>query len=438
MTRYRCNPSERLFCLINELHNGEGMISSGIRIRGIVDAQRLQDALKRLQARHAKLRCRLELDDQGWPWFVEMDPVPPIPCEFRDVHNPSEAEEVLLHEWPGVFPIQDGPAVRLILLKCAATNTTDIVGWFHHTVFDGPAVWLFFEELLQAYADPQACLERAPGGFEVRPNRPKRPWADLKWFLTLFWFRVVVGWFHPPKTFQQRPDIGTAFIRKILSPEMTRQIIAACKREGVTVTSALSAAGCTAIADEFGWHGELIALPTPRDVRTDLTPTVEPGTLGCFATIYEVVLPLPEKKDNFWDFARRYTREAKSQLEWKDPIRGLRLVEYIPVKAIMKAGTQRGALVVNNLGRVTTSGSPRQPELLDYYGYARTKKMGGSALTLTGSTTNDRLSVALSTSCFDQASIERLFEKILAELDRATQPSTHAAIPESGELIAAR
>jgi hypothetical protein len=427
MTRHRCNPSERLFCLINELRDGEGMISSGIRLRGIVDDQRLQDALKRLQARHEKLRCRLEFDNKRWPWFVEMDPIQPIACEFRDIADPSEAEPVLLHAWPGVFPIQQGPPVQLIVLKCAAENSTDIVGWFHHTVFDGPAVWLFFEELLEAYADPQACHEPAPGGFGVLPNRPRQFWADLKWFFTLLWFRAVVGRFHAPKTFQRRPITGTAYIRRILSPEMTRRIVEKCRRERVTVTSALSAAGCHAIADEFSWHGELIAMPTPRDVRADLKPTVEPGTLGCFATIYEVVLRLPAKSENFWDIARRYTHEAKFQFEWKDPIRGLRLIDLIPVRAILRAGTQRGALIVNNLGRVSTAGSPQLPELLDYYGYGRTKKMGGSALTLTASTTNDRMSVALATGCFDQAMIERLFEKVVEQLDRATQP----AVPEA-------
>jgi hypothetical protein len=208
---------------------------------------------------------------------------------------------------------------------------------------------------------------------------------------------------------------------------MTSRIVQACRREGVTVTSALSAAGCKVLAEEFSWHGELIAMPTPRDVRTDLAPRVEPGTIGCFATIYEVVMQLPTKDENFWDVARRYTKEAKEQFEWKDPIRGLRLVRLVPIRALTRAGTQRGALVVNNLGRVSTTGSPHLPELLDYYGYGRTKKIGGSAITLTASTTNDRMALSLATGCFDQSVMDRLLDDIIDELDKAAQPAEPAS-----------
>lgn len=427
MKRYRCNPSERLFCLINDLHNGEGMISSGIRIRGIVDAGRLQEALQRLQARHGKLRCRVEYDKKGWPWFVEMDPVVPIACEFRAAADPSESKQILLHAWPDQFPLETSPPVQLIILQCAATDSTDIIGWFHHSIFDGLAVWQFFEELLEAYADPQACREPVPAGFELYPRKQTGVWGDLKWFVTVLWLRVMMGLFHPVKTFCKRPVTGTAYQRQVLTPELTRRIVEACRREHVTITGALAAAGCKMLAEEFSWHGELIAMPTPRDMRTEFNPPVERGTLGSFAAIYEVVVPLPTKKEDFWNVARRYVAEAKSRFEWIDPIRGLRLLERIPVGMLKRAGTARGALIVNNLGRVTTTGSPQIPELLDYYGYGRTKKIGASALVLTAGTVNDRMSVALATGCFDQATIDRLHAAIIAELDQAARTPSVAA-----------
>lgn len=431
MKRYRCNPSERLFCLINDLHNGEGMITSGIRIRGFVDPDRLHDALRRLQARHGKLRSRVEYDKKGWPWFVEMDPIVPISCEFRAAADPSESQQILLHAWPDQFPLETSPPVQLIVLKCPTTNSTDIIGWFHHSVFDGLAVWQFFQELLAAYTDPQACLEPAPAGFELYPRKNTGFWGDLKWFATVMWMRVVMGLFHPVKTFCKRPVTGTAYKRQILTPELTRRIVEASRRNNVTVTGALAAAGCRVLAKEFSWHGELIAMPTPRDMRPDYHPAVEPGTLGSFAAIYEVVVPLPTPEEDFWNIARRYVDEAKSRYEWIDPIRGLRLLERIPVGMLKRAGTARGALIVNNLGRVFTKGSPQLPELLDYYGYGRTKKLGASALVLTAGTCNDRMSVALATGCFDQATIDRIHAAVIAELDEATRTPAITANAES-------
>lgn len=442
MTRYRCTPNERMFCLVNDLHNGEGMFTSGIRVRGAVDAERLQDALQRLQARHAKLRCRLEYDKSGWPWFVEMDPLVRIPCEFRETSDLAEAEYVLLHAWPDKFPIDRSPPVQLIILKCTANDTTDIIGWFHHTAFDAIAVWQFFEELLQAYADPNACREPAPPGFGVLGKIKLTLWGNLFWLCRIIWRRRMTGGLRPVKTFCRRPITGTAFRRTVLSTEMTRRIVQACHRENVTVTSAVAAAGCKVLAKEFSWHGEPIALPTPRDLRAQFDPPVKPGTFGCFASIYEVVLPLPTLQEDFWEVARRYVTEAKRQFHWKDLVRRLHLVKHIPERMVQRAGAQRGALIVNNLGRVTSSGAPGVPEIVDYYAYARTKKLGSSALVLAAGTTNDRMSVTLATGCFDQATIDRLQANIVNELDQATHPadsphnsSSHADSPTATHTV---
>jgi hypothetical protein len=432
MARYRCTPSERLFIALNELGEGEGMISSGIRIRGIVDAARLEDALRRLQARHAKLRCRVEYDRKEWPWFVEMDPLLPIDCEFRDVTDPeSAAEGVLLNSWPGTFPIDKSGGVHLIVLKCAATDSTDIVGWFHHTVFDGPAVWLFFRELLEAYADPNACTQPAPGGFDVKPNKPPSWWGDLVWFGTAIWHRVIMQKLNPSVTFRDRHIGAVAYSRTILSAELTRRIVETCRREKATMTGALSAAVCAVVTDESSWHGRKISIPTPRDARADFAPPIEKGTIGCFATMYELVLNLPKQDENFWDYARLHTTEAKRQFDLKDPIRALRLIKHVPIRAIKKA--ERGALMLNNLGRVSTADAPHLPELLDYYGYVRTKTLSAYAITATASTTNDRMAISLATACFDQASIERLLQNIVDLLGQSTRSPSD---PDFGEMKA--
>lgn len=422
MARYRCTPSERLFVALNELGDGEGMIASGIRIRGLVDHDRLLDAVRRLQARHAKLRCRTEYDDKEWPYFVEMNPVVPIHCEFRETTDPEkDAEEVLLHAWPDRFPLDKSGPMQLIVLKCPAKNCTDIIGWFHHSVFDGPAVWELFQELLEAYADPKAHLTPASGGFEVRPRGKPSHWGDLKWFLTAIWHRVILKKFNRPVSFRgRRLEESVSHVRTILSPELTRRIVEACRRENATVTAAVSAAACTIFTRECGWQKRIVSIPTPRDARADFDPPVGKLTLGCFATLYELVLHLPGDDEKFWDYARLHATEAKRQFDEKDPIRALRLIKHIPVKAIKKA--ERGALMINNLGRVSTAGMPLLPELLDYYGYVRTKTLSAYAVTVTASTTNDQMAISLDTSCFDQPSIERLERALIGLLEQESQP----------------
>jgi hypothetical protein len=435
MTRYRCTPSERLFVALNELGDGEGMITSGIRIRGLVDDNRIRDALARLQARHAKLRCRTEYDARKWPWFVEMDPVVPVQCEFRDVADPTESQDVLLHAWPGRFPLDTSGPLQIIVLKCAATNSTDIIGWFHHAVFDGPAVWLFFEEFLQAYADPQSCRAPAPGGFEVRPKVSNSGWGDLVWLAQAIWRRAILGRLRPAVTFRNRRIGDVTYARTVLDADFSRQLLKACRLEEASVTAAISAAACQVITEEASWHGRVIYIPTPRDARANFDPPVEKGTIGCFATLYDLGINLPERDTDFWDYARMHTTEAKRQSEIKDPIRALRLVKHIPVKAIKKA--ERGALMVNNLGRVSTAGSPHLPELLDYYGYVRTKTLSGYCVTVTASTTNDRMAISLATACFDQTSIERLLEEIVGLLKEGVRTSGVPALKSEQRGVAA-
>ena len=419
MFRHRCTPSERLLALVNELQQGEGTITSGVRCRGLLAASKIRGALNRLQARHPKLRSRIEYDAQQWPSFVEMDPVVPISCEVREVADTSAAEQALLGEWTERFPADASPPVKLLVLHCPDENCTDIVGWFHHSSFYAAAVWTFFQELLEAYADPSALNEPAQGGFEVEPVGPPGVFRDLFWYAKLLWFRIVMGRLYPPVSFKGRPVGEIQYVRDRLSAAWTQRLVAACRREKVSVSAALSAAACMVFARKFSWQGKLIAMPTARDVRADLTPPLDSRTLGCFATSYEVVVPLPDRGEEFWSYARRQTEESLRQFQWKDPIRGLRLIKVVPVKTLVTAGTNRCALVLNNLGRAALPDSPGMPELLDYYGHGRAKSIASTGMTLTAITTNDRMALTLTTGCFTREELRQLLNEIAALLDEA-------------------
>ncbi len=424
MLRHRCTPAERIFCITNEHLGGQGNPCSVIRCRGRLDQARVLKALAGLQRRHAKLRCRIENDKSQWPWFVEMDPLVPIPCEFREAQTETEIQHILFHGWSGQFPPDQGPLLKLVVVYTSDSDVTDVIGWFHHCIFDAGSVSLFFREFLQLYADPQACSTPAAGGFEAEIAGRRGLLGDIRWWSRLIWHRGIMRSIFPAVKLPDVSPVHESYIRKILSPERSQQLTKACRDRGASVTGALSAAGAIVLSRLYGWKKGRLAFQLPRNARPEFAPPIESDTLGVFATVYDVLVPLLPAETPFWDVARRHSEEITGQFEWKDPVRGLRLIKHVPIKALMKQDGHDTALVINNQGRVSFPQADGLPEVLDYYGHARNATI--PCVTITTVTFNDRLALSLDSQFVDQQTVNQLFHEILDILDAALEAPSPA------------
>ncbi|MFE6337366.1 amino acid adenylation domain-containing protein [Streptomyces sp. NPDC057798] len=145
-------------------------VPQAVRLRGPLDPERLERALRRVVARHESLRMRFPSDADGRP-RVEVTADGGVRLNVRTPPpetDPARREALVAHwideEISRPFDLATGPVLHAALL-CAAPGEHVLVLVHHHIVSDGWSSELFLRELLAACADdapePQADAEPA-------------------------------------------------------------------------------------------------------------------------------------------------------------------------------------------------------------------------------------------------------------------------------------
>ncbi|MFI9771932.1 amino acid adenylation domain-containing protein [Streptomyces sp. NPDC052415] len=145
-------------------------VPQAVRLRGPLDPERLERALRRVVARHESLRMRFPSDADGRP-RVEVTADGGVRLNVRT--PPPETDparrEALVARWideeiSRPFDLATGPVLHAALLRAAPSEHV-LVLVHHHIVSDGWSSELFLRELLAACADgapePQADAEPA-------------------------------------------------------------------------------------------------------------------------------------------------------------------------------------------------------------------------------------------------------------------------------------
>ncbi|MER7577014.1 amino acid adenylation domain-containing protein [Streptomyces sp. NPDC126514] len=145
-------------------------VPQAVRLRGPLDPERLERALRRVVARHESLRMRFPSDADGRP-RVEVTADGGVRLNVRT--PPPETDparrEALVARWideeiSRPFDLATGPVLHAALLRAAPSEHV-LVLVHHHIVSDGWSSELFLRELLAACTDgapePQADAEPA-------------------------------------------------------------------------------------------------------------------------------------------------------------------------------------------------------------------------------------------------------------------------------------
>lgn len=138
---------------------------AALRVRGRLDPDALQLALREVGARHAPLRSRYEEDDDGNVQAL-VDPPDTEPVRLRVIDLPpgpeaaAEAERVAREEYLTPFDLEHGPVWRASLIRYAADESLLVV-ILHHIVSDGSSLGILLAELSAAYT--AALAGRPPG-----------------------------------------------------------------------------------------------------------------------------------------------------------------------------------------------------------------------------------------------------------------------------------
>lgn len=306
----RVTPLERFL-----RHSPYSIVTMVARIRGEVSETMLRDAVAKVQQRHVNLRVRIREDQDHVPWFTS-EGVGEIPVEV--VARESDEHWIKVHQEAGKVPFEFDarPAIRLVLVQ--SPGVSEVIILCHHIICDGLSLAYLARDLMIHMGDPQRTVEVLPDPVVVdRDTMPQG--VSLNPVVRLFINRINRQWERDKIVFDEEDyrAINEAYWaryeHRILSIELTEAETAAlverCRKEGVTVNSALTAAFVGAqgrVEGEKPYHPSIAVAANVRDRLR--RPAGE--VMGFYAGMVTLKHKY-EARLSFWENARRLHRKVQ-------------------------------------------------------------------------------------------------------------------------------
>ncbi|MFX0122989.1 MAG: condensation domain-containing protein [Candidatus Hodarchaeota archaeon] len=351
----KVSPLERMFT-----RSPYAIVTMVARIKGNISENMLKDAVVKLQQRHQNLRIRIKDDEDHIPWFTS-EGVKEIPIEII-TRESDEHWKAVFHEVCKVpFDFEERPPIRFILVQ--STQISELIILCHHIICDGMSLAYLTRDLMVHLGDPSQEVEELPAPVPIdRGNLPKE--VSINPIVKFFIDRMNKKWMKNPIFFDSEDykNLNEAYWKKYkhemssveLSEAQTSTLVDRCRKEGVTVNTALTTAFVGAqylIRGDNSNHSSLIIAGNLRD----RLPSPAGEAMGYFAGGVSLKYKYNEKM-SFWENARILHQKVQplytNKNLFKEPLNWCYLEPAIMESISFKL-----------LGGLVPSGSPRYEKL---------------------------------------------------------------------------
>jgi NRPS condensation-like uncharacterized protein len=353
--RRKVSPLERLFT-----RSPFSTVTMVARIKGNITEDLLLSAVSKVQQRHQNLRVRIMEDDDHVPWFTSEE-VGEIPVEI--VSRQSDDDWIRVHQdvYKVPFEFDKRPAIRFVLVR--SPELSELIILCHHIICDGMSLAYLARDLMVYLGDPEREAEVLPDPVVIDRNSiPKE--VPLNPVAGFFINRINKKWEADKVFFDQKDyeELNKAywdnFTHNLLSVELseteTSALVDRCRKEGVTVNSALTAAVAGAQQIVQGDQPHLSKIGVASSLRDRLqTPAGE--AMGFYAGIVNLKFKFDNKKD-FWENTRKLHQKVKPLFTNKNLFKDF-LVWCILEPTILEA------INFKKLGGLVSPGSSRYQKL---------------------------------------------------------------------------
>ncbi|MHA1995785.1 MAG: condensation domain-containing protein [Candidatus Hodarchaeales archaeon] len=306
----RVSPLERIFT-----RSPYGIVTMVARIKGNITETMITNAVSKVQQRHLPLRVRIQEDADHNPWFT-MDGVKEIPITIIPRKADRQWIEVLKEERKIPFEFEERPPVRFILIQSQAVSELLIV--CHHIICDGMSLAYLARDMMSHLGDPTKEVEILPDPVPMdKDNLPQD--VSINRIVKYFVNRMGKKWLKNPTFFDQEDyenlneAYWTNFNHQMISVELseaqTSALVDRCRKEGVTVNTALAAAFTGAqylIQGDKSNHSSMIIA---GDLRKRL-PKPAGEAMGYFAGGISLKYKY-NRKISFWENGRKLHQKLK-------------------------------------------------------------------------------------------------------------------------------
>jgi NRPS condensation-like uncharacterized protein len=291
------------------------IVTMVLRINGHVSEGALRQAVTRVQQRHALLGVRIETDGDHALWFAS-DGVREIPIEV--VARESEDDWIEIHRQASRMPFafETRPAIRFVLVQ--SPERSEVIILCHHIICDGMSLAYLARDLMLHLGEPTREVEvlpapppidldnlprdvSQPGLVKFLVGRMNRKWAQEAVFFDQEDYEILTRtyWDH----------YHHALFSIELSQAETSALVARCRKEQVTVNSALTAAFSGAqslVQGEKPYHAKTVIA---ADLRDRLPHSPGEG-VGMYAGGVELKLRYNHRR-GFWENARQFHKRIQ-------------------------------------------------------------------------------------------------------------------------------
>jgi NRPS condensation-like uncharacterized protein len=290
------------------------VVSMVTRVKGKITIEMLRNAVDKVQQRHTLLRVRLELDENQTPWFTS-DGISKIPIEI--VHR--ENDDTWIEEYDKAclqpFDFYKSPLIRIYLIQ--NQDISDIMMFCHHVICDGLSLAFLARDLMEHLGNPELEPEILADPLPLtRKNIPEEHKLSsvISWVLK----RINQKWEQEKILFDQMDYLNLHktywenFTHRTISIELseaqTERLVNNCRREGVSVNSAIAAAFIGAQNIVLGQKPHLTKAGIGVSLRKYLQPPIE-EEIGFYATVVYPKFKY-DLKNGFWDNARAFHKKV--------------------------------------------------------------------------------------------------------------------------------
>jgi len=284
------------------------------RIKGNISENLLKDALNKVQQRHMNLRVRIYEDEEHDLWFTS-EGVKEIPIEIITRESDEHWIDIYHNASQIPFDFEERPVIRFILVQ--SPEISELIILCHHIICDGISLAYLVRDIMMHLGDPVREVEVLPDPLPVDIDNFPRD-VSINVITKFFINRINKNWKKEEIYFDQEDykSLNKAYWKvyshKILpiefSESQTSVLVDRCRKEGVTVNTALAAAfaGAQSIIKEDRVNPNIVIAGSVRD--RILKPAGE--SMGYFAGGINLKYKYA-KKISFWENARKLQKRVK-------------------------------------------------------------------------------------------------------------------------------
>lgn len=339
------------------------MVTMMARIKGHVSEDMFRTAVLKVQQRHANLRARIVDDAEHHPWLTS-EGAGDILVEIV----PRTSEGQWLEEYDRQvripFNFSERPPIRFILVQ--SPDVSELIIFCHHVICDGKSLAYLVRDIMVCLGDPSHETEILPDPDPVDgSNLPAD--VSVNALFRFFINKVNQKWEKIKIHFDQEDyenildAYWSSFSQRIvpieLSEDQTTELVHRCRKEKVTVNSALMTAFAGAQLAVQGPGAYDPNLGVIGSVRDRLRKPCE-GAMGFYAGHVELKFRYRPKLD-FWENARRFHKKVKPLYTNKNLFKEAILYEYLDPTLIE-------ATPFKMMGGLVNSDASRYKKLFDF------------------------------------------------------------------------